>query len=209
MQTGIQKLKAQRDKFVRAIGTRAMNKWPVGTRYQRIVIVGHERQASGCWAVLCRCDCGKDKKVLYPNQMARGLVGSCGCLSRELAAQRAKGRAPAGKLEEGEASFNMLLREYKKSAVLRNFPFELTDDEFKTLVAQDCVYCGAEATQRRTTPHYNREFIYNGLDRVDTLRGYISDNVVPCCKQCNRAKRDLPLDDFLAWIVRVAKHLSI
>lgn len=209
MQTGIKRLKAQRDKFVRSIGTRAINKWPVTARFGRLVVVGHERQANGCWAVLCRCDCGKDKKVLYPNQMARGLVGSCGCLNREMAAQRRKGKPPACELEPGQASFNLLLREYKKSALLRNFSFELTDDEFKAFVAQDCAYCGAKPVQRRTTPHYNGEFVYNGLDRVDTLQGYFVGNVVACCKQCNRAKRDLPIDDFLAWLIRVSKHLSI
>jgi len=27
-----------------------------------------------------------------------------------------------------------------------------------------------------------------GLDRWDNSRGYFADNVVPCCKDCNRAK---------------------
>lgn len=209
MQTVIQKLKAQRDKFVRSVGTRAMRKWPVGARYQRLVIVGHERQANGCWAVLCRCDCGNDKKVLYPNQMARGLVGSCGCLNRELAGHRAKGRAPAGKLEEGEASFNFMLRDYKRNAQFRNIDFELTTEEFRDVTQLPCAYCGAAPTATcYTNNKYNGTCIANGIDRVDSAQGYFIVNVVACCKQCNRAKRDLPLDDFLTWIMRAAKHLS-
>jgi len=27
-----------------------------------------------------------------------------------------------------------------------------------------------------------------GIDRWDNSQGYLADNVVPCCKDCNRAK---------------------
>ena len=215
MPTGIQKLKEQRelkeqrDKFVRSIGTRAVRKWPVGTRYNRLVIVGHERQANGCWAVMCRCDCGKDKKVVRPDQMARGLTGSCGCLRVENG-QKNKGRAPAGKLEEGEASFNSMLRDYKHNALMREIPFELSDEEFKNVTQHPCAYCGAVPdTTGYNNGKYNGTCIANGIDRVNNAQGYFIGNVVACCKQCNRAKRNLPVDAFLAWIVRVAKHLSI
>jgi hypothetical protein len=199
----------QRDKLVRSIGTRAKKKWPVGARYGKLVVVGHERQPNGCWAVLCECDCGRDKKVLYPNQMARGLVQSCGCLNRELSSLRRKGKAPACTLAPGEASFNFMLRQYKRAALLRDFDFKLTDGEFRILTQQPCAYCGKPPTTGYKTNHYNGVYIANGLDRVDPNKGYTIENTVPCCKQCNRAKRDLSLDEFLTWLIRVSKHLSL
>ncbi len=37
----------------------------------------------------------------------------------------------------------------------------------------------------------------NGVDRVDSSRGYVKDNVVSCCKHCNLAKRDRTAEDFI------------
>ena len=51
------------------------------------------------------------------------------------------------------------------------------------------------------------QFRYNGVDRIDNSRGYEEGNVVPCCRQCNWSKRDLTTEQFLAWVLRVNKHL--
>jgi len=50
---------------------------------------------------------------------------------------------------------------------------------------------------------YASPYIYNGLDRIDNEKGYLLDNVTPCCKICNQAKHALSLDDFLAWCQRL------
>lgn len=204
-----QRTKDQRDKFVRAIGSRAKRKWPIGARYGRLTIVGHERQANGCWAVLCKCDCGASKTVARPDQMVRELTQSCGCLNRERCSQRRKGKAPSCELPPGEAAFNFLLRGYRQNALMRALPFELTQTEFKHLTQQPCAYCGKLPETTKWASHYNGSFVYNGIDRVDPSKGYTPANAVTCCKQCNRAKRDLALDEFLTWLVRVSKHLSI
>jgi arginine decarboxylase-like protein len=36
-----------------------------------------------------------------------------------------------------------------------------------------------------------------GIDRWDNSRGYFADNVVPCCKDCNRAKSTRTPRDFV------------
>jgi hypothetical protein len=53
----------------------------------------------------------------------------------------------------------------------------------------------------------NGDYVYNGIDRLDSSRGYEMGNVVPCCKQCNWAKNDIPYDEFLDWIKRVHRNL--
>lgn len=49
----------------------------------------------------------------------------------------------------------------------------------------------------------NGAYTYNGIDRVDNNKGYTITNSVPCCKDCNFAKRDMTHDEFIAWVTRV------
>lgn len=47
------------------------------------------------------------------------------------------------------------------------------------------------------------DWIHNGWDAVDPTKGHTLDNVVACCKECNRAKNDLLLNDFSEHIRRM------
>lgn len=51
-----------------------------------------------------------------------------------------------------------------------------------------CSYCSGSL----------RELSGHSLDRIDNLRGYHLDNVVPCCWECNHKRRDLDFDEWLA-----------
>lgn len=50
---------------------------------------------------------------------------------------------------------------------------------------------------------------HNGIDRIDSLRGYEPDNCAPCCPTCNIAKSNMGLDAFKAWVERVYHHLAV
>jgi len=39
--------------------------------------------------------------------------------------------------------------------------------------------------------------------------GYVEGNVVPCCKDCNRAKWDLTVTEFADSIRRIHAHLEL
>ena len=49
----------------------------------------------------------------------------------------------------------------------------------------------------------------NGIDRIDSSKGYSVDNCVPCCAKCNYAKHDLSIDDFKNHIEKIYKHLFL
>lgn len=51
----------------------------------------------------------------------------------------------------------------------------------------------------------NGIFIYNGIDRVDPSGGYTLDNVTPACIICNRAKSDMTIVEFTAWVKRLTQ----
>ena len=62
----------------------------------------------------------------------------------------------------------------------RKVEVTLTLDEYRRVTASECAYCGGDLP-----------FAGYGLDRKDPARGYTLDNVVPCCRMCNRIKTDL------------------
>jgi hypothetical protein len=108
----------------------------------------------------------------------------------------------------GEAEFNRLFDAYRRSAQKDEREFSLSEDEFRTLTKGDCYYCGSEPKQAfcrsNSTPYF-----HNGLDRINNHRGYVVGNVVPCCKHCNYAKRDLSQADFIAWLQQASDHLKL
>lgn len=48
-------------------------------------------------------------------------------------------------------------------------------------------------------------YIYNGIDRVNSDLGYSVKNCVTCCKDCNTAKMNMSIKDFLSMIERIYK----
>lgn len=49
-------------------------------------------------------------------------------------------------------------------------------------------------------------FRWNGIDRIDSAKGYVEGNVVPCCKFCNEMKSDKSRDEFLQLIAAIYQH---
>jgi len=47
---------------------------------------------------------------------------------------------------------------------------------------------------------------YNGIDRIDNTKDYTLDNCVPCCKNCNYAKRTLTQHDFYKLIQSIYNY---
>lgn len=88
---------------------------------------------------------------------------------------------------------------YKLNAKNRNLSWELTSQEFYTLVTQPCKYCGQISNIEKEE--------FNGIDRIDSSKGYTIDNCVPCCTQCNTMKLDYTLEDFTNHIKRIYNHL--
>lgn len=96
------------------------------------------------------------------------------------------GRYPRG--------FGIVFRAYVQGAIRRGVDFIITTDEAYALMKKPCHYCGLQP--------YNQtlELVYNGIDRVRADEGYTMDNVVTCCKLCNRMKSALDIEQFLNHI---------
>lgn len=105
--------------------------------------------------------------------------------------------------------YNIQYNRYKQNAILRNFNFDLTKDEFNQLISSSCYYCGERPKEVKSLMRYNKTGhpIYtNGIDRIDSTQGYTINNVVPCCEYCNRMKLDYTLDFFYNHIEKIHNH---
>ncbi|SRR5258706_9040889 len=141
---------------------------------------------------MCARDCGAEVSASLSN-LKSGMVSSCGCSRR---------------LEIGQAAKNKVVLKYKTDARNNKRNFNLDEHTLDTLFLSECWYCGCEPKNISSARvHGYGDFIYQGIDRLDNDRGYEIDNVVPCCAVCNKAKRDLPLHDFMLWVLRISDNL--
>ncbi len=107
------------------------------------------------------------------------------------------------RLPDGTACFNNLYNQYKSGARVRHLDFNLSKEECHNLFQQNCFYCNTTPNNTYRKSGSLGGYIYNGIDRIDSSTGYQSDNVVPCCKVCNYAKRNMSITEFLNWIKTV------
>jgi len=147
------------------------------------------RRTRSMW--LCKCECGKEK-IVYGQDLRTNHTQSCGCLKTE-----------KSRLTFGLSNLRTLILHYKHNAEKRRLDFNLTEKQFEEITQQNCYYCGAKPNNTSTGKRTFGDYIYNGLDRVDNSKGYTIDNVVPCCKVCNRAKDTITLQEFQDWIEKI------
>lgn len=113
---------------------------------------------------------------------------------------------------------------YKGRARRNNREFSLTQKDFVDLCSKNCYYDNTEP--KETYQIYNKkryEATYqgytfdeekssryvlktNGIDRIDSSKGYTLDNCVPCCKVCNEMKMARTEEEFLAQITKIYKY---
>lgn len=166
-----------------------------GKKFGRLTVI--KRVANNKWGEtrwLCKCECGKEK-VTVGYSLQGGFTKSCGCLRREVTRNRRR-------LSSGLSNMRAMIGSYKASAKERKLEYNLTEEQFAELTQQDCYYCGAKPNNIANDEGNYGSYTYSGLDRIDNNKGYVIDNVVPCCKRCNYAKSSLTLQEYKDWIKR-------
>lgn len=160
------------------------------------------------WVWVCRCKCGKER-AQRRESLIKGFTKSCGCMAL-LFMHEARIKPDQHRLKWAA------YRNYKSAAKRRGYGFSLSFDEFKVLMASDCHYCGMPPSLvykddylEKASSFYKaqaRDFLYNGVDRVDNRLGYTSENCVAACGPCNRSKHAMTLENWLKWISRLYEY---
>ena len=81
----------------------------------------------------------------------------------------------------------------------RRFPntVNLTQEQFDNITKNPCYYCGEIQDKG-----------FNGIDRVDSMKGYDLDNCVSACTECNMLKGTLDIVTFIQRVEHILKFNS-
>lgn len=106
----------------------------------------------------------------------------------------------------GNSAFNGLFSSYKRSAQNRGISWGLSIEDFGIITKSDCHYTGLPPSSiiKTTTSIYT----YNGIDRIDSSKGYVIDNCVPCNGVVNKMKMALPYEEFLNMCSIISNHMA-
>jgi hypothetical protein len=143
----------------------------------------------------CLCDCGNYTTV-RGTSLTFDQTQSCGCLQKETVSE-------ASRKQFGEAAFNKAYGYYRNGAFARELEFLLTKEEVKDIMNKNCYYCGEPPDKISKNKYNNGDYLHNGIDRIDSSKGYFIENCVPCCKKCNIAKLAMKREEFFDWIEKV------
>ena len=141
--------------------------------------------------------CGKEIQELLDG--AKGKVQRCvGCYKKLKKIEESRVPRDRNYLVENKANIDKYLASYIQGARNRNIAFELTKENFESLVSMACYYCA----------YYNENEVI-GIDRLNSKKHYTLDNCVACCKMCNFMKGTLSRNTFILQAHKIANKFPI
>ncbi len=152
----------------------------------------------------CICNCGT---TIVVSRASLPGTKTCGCSKIEghkKAAEKQKGKArPQVQKPNGESVLHSVFLNYKQGAKDRRLSFLLSKEEFAELTSLICYYCGSEPREvkKKASDFVSRKM--NGIDRLDSSKGYELSNCVSCCKTCNYMKLEMSVSEFLNHIDKI------
>ena len=82
----------------------------------------------------------------------------------------------------------------RRQAIAKGIDWNISEETAGDMMTSSCVYCG----------HLDLEVRLNGIDRLDSAKGYTTENCRPCCKNCNYMKGTFDPKTFITWAKRIA-----
>lgn len=162
----------------------------VGKTYGRLNVVSFaycKNQAS-YWNTLCSCG---NTIIVKRACLVANNVRSCGCWRVNP--------------DREEAMYKRVFADMKGLAKQRGRLSSISFEHFMSIVTQPCKYCGVGTSLSKSDKLTDTVVHYNGIDRVDSLKGYIDGNCVPCCHKCNMVKSNGTVDEFREYALRLSE----
>ena len=176
-----------------------------GKTFGRLAVKKYLFSHNGNSRFLCYCSCGNMKEIDGRN-LREGSTISCGCVKKEfLYGNRAgtKSSRWQGYEDLPLGFFNRIRTGAKK----RKITFDLTIEKLWLLYLRQnkkCIFTG----ENLDFPAYNKQKIGGSasLDRIDSSKGYVVDNVQWVHKTVNFMKQRMSDDEFLGWCRKIASY---
>lgn len=158
------------------------------------------RSGQATW--LCECECGT-KKVLSGDHLTRkkSPVKSCGCQAIKSGPRHSQWKG-CGDIS-GNWFYNHVLRERKQGDRTR-VPVELTVEQAWDLFLKQGRRCALSGLE--LTIGLRHEYNDASIDRIDSSKGYVLENVQWVHKHVNFMKRTYSQDYFIRMCKAVAEH---
>lgn len=188
-----------------------------GRRYGNVVIlgrVGPDPKRGDLWK--CKCDC-RNVFEIHGYSFSTNKRRSCGCLADAVAHAISFERRTYS-----EATRNQHYQLHKSSAKQQEVvPLEFS--VWESVAKRPCHYCGETDIRNYTRTRHTKRFAtaltpeevtrydckLNGIDRVDSQRGYELENCVSCCSMCNYMKQDYSITEFIQKIHQIANRFTL
>lgn len=163
-----------------------------GQKFGSLLVVERAQNRGGTTMWRCVHDNGEEWVVAGTKLRSGHTTGA-------RATQRARKRG------YGEAAKNAALVAHRSNARRRGLEDRLTDAQVFEIHRSCCAYCGTPPSNFKSA--YHGGYRYNGIDRVDNTKGYLPNNCVPCCAQCNIAKGTKTTREFFLHCLAVAERV--
>lgn len=156
----------------------------IGDRFDKLKVVGfvYSENTSPKLRALCRCDCGNEKSI-RPDSLKKNKSNNCGCVL---------GPNWQGCGELSMTYYNHLKRNAERRELQFIIPIEYLWNLFEKQ-GSTCALTGVPITLGRI---FCKEQQSASLDRIDSNKGYIKDNVWWVHKDINALKNDFSLARF-------------
>lgn len=149
-----------------------------GERFGSVIALATKTGHQRHTIVHCLCDCGNTFGATG-TRLRSGKVVKCPPCNRPILASEER------KIRQRESS-------YRHAANRRGYEWQIDRDSFRKLLESPCYYCGIAPA--------------GGIDRKNNSIGYTLINSVACCADCNYAKLNKSEPQFIAWVLRLARH---
>lgn len=176
-----------------------------GQKFGRLTIIGKDTEKSVEKLkpyYFVKCDCGSPIKSVMKSTLMdkRHPLQSCGCLVKE----------KAGYVEDRALALKKLIYGKTKDRHIKDLKCDengfINFDDYVKKIDEPCYYCGVVKDSFLKDRKTGFLLYYNGLDRIDSSKGYTNENTVPACKWCNISKSQMTTTEFKEFIIRLHNH---
>jgi len=186
---------------INKIGMIDYKKRLIGKKFGKLKVIdfgGYSKGNKTRW--LCKCECG-NQKIVRNDCLQKLTTKSCGCINKQIGSNN---RSYKGYKELSSCFFNSI----KNGAIRRNLEFSITiEDMWNLFLKQNkkCIYSGWDLL----LPSSKKLEKTASLDRIDSTKGYIIDNIQWVHKDINVMKMNYSHKYFMQMIQAIAKHNAV